>query len=485
MQRVRTLMALALAAGPLPAAAQTPAHVFTGTITGADHQTYKPVPFDVPSGVERITVRVSYDRADRTVVDLGLWGPNGFRGWSGGTRDRFTVSRDDASPGYLPGAIETGRWRVQFGIPNVRSASRSAYKVEIFFDRGTMGDATAAIAGPPIRSAPGWYRGDLHVHDAHSDGSCASQTGKRVPCPLFRTVEEAARVGLDFVAVTDHNTSAHWNGLRELQPMFDRMLLIPGTEITTFGGHANIFAPSRWIDFRVGSAQVPDIRALQRRVADAGAILSINHPALPSGEACMGCGWIWADTDWSKVTAIEAVNGLIAQGPLAGINFWHARLNEGKHLTGVAGSDNHDPLPAPGKAAIGRPSTVVYARELSLPGIVEAIRGGKVFIDVEGTAHRLLEVEARSGGNGAEMGETLRATGEIRVTARVVGVPGGTVSLLANGVEAMSRTLGASADERLTLTLARERACGWISATVSAPDGRPLLIGNPIYVACP
>jgi hypothetical protein len=40
-----------------------------------------------------------------------------------------------------------------------------------------------------LRSQPGWYRGDLHMHTVHSAGSCASQRGQRVPCPLFLTAK--------------------------------------------------------------------------------------------------------------------------------------------------------------------------------------------------------------------------------------------------------------------------------------------------------
>lgn len=473
---------IALACAVMPAAAQEADRTATGEITGADHQTYKAIPFDVPAGVERITVRLTYDKADRTVVDLGVFDPERFRGWSGGTRDRFTLSPSDATPGYLPGALPAGRWHVQFGIPNARKDSRSAYRVEIFFDRGETRNASAAIADALVRTGSGWYRGDLHMHDAHSDGSCASHSGKRIPCPLYRTVEAATDAGLDFIAVTDHNTSSHFSGLRELQPFYDRMLLIPGAEITTFGGHANIFGQSRWIDFRVGSATVPNVAALQKDVAAAGAILSINHPALPSGEACMGCGWVWPDTDWRQVTAIEAINGLTTQPPLAGLDFWYDKLNRGYRITGIGSSDNHDPAAGPGKALIGRPATVVHARELSQPAILDGIRAGNVFIDVEGTRDRTLEVAVVSGRTRAAMGETLAApTAKLAVEARVTGVAQGTIQLVANGKEHSRAPLGTSP---ATLPIDRAAACGWVAVNILGPDDRKLLIGNPVYVDC-
>lgn len=474
MRPVRTLIALFLALAPATAWSQQADQLVTGEITGADHQSYKTVPFDVPAGVERITVKLSYDKTNRTVVDMGVWDPERFRGWSGGTRDRFTLAASDATPGYLPGTLPPGRWHVQLGVPNARKDARSAYKVEVFFDRGAARNASAAIADAPIRTGPGWYRGDLHMHDAHSDGSCASKSGKKIPCPLFRTVEAASEAGLDFIAVTDHNTVAHFGGLRERRPWFDTLLLIPGTEITTFNGHANAIGLTRWIDFR------QPLAAIQRDVQAAGAILSINHPALPSGEACMGCGWVWPDTDWSRVTAIEAINGTTVAGPLTGTGFWYARLNEGHRLTGIGASDNHDPDPAPGRARIGAPTTVVYAEALSTPAILAGIRSGRVFIDVEGTRDRMLDLEAVSDGRRAMMGETLRAGRRVSVTARIAGVDKGKAVLIANGTELHALPVAPN----LTFEPDRAAACGWVSVNVAATDGKPLLIGNPIYVTC-
>jgi hypothetical protein len=481
---MRSLAAALLLAVAPPVAAQgrAPDLVLTGEITGADHQHYRPVPFDVPRGVERITVTLAYDKANKTVIDLGLWDPERFRGWSGGARDGFTVSPSDASPGYLAGALPAGRWQVMLGIPNARPQSRAAYRVTIAFDRGARRHATAALAEVPLNAAPGWYRGDLHMHDANSDGSCLSQAGRKVPCPLFRTVAAAAGAGLDFIAVTDHNTTAHFGGLRELQPYFDRLLLIPGAEITTFGGHANIFGPRRFVDFRIGSAAVPDVRALERNVAAAGAILSINHPALPSGEACMGCGWTWADTDWSGVTAVEAINGGTTDGPLSGLGFWYARLNQGHRLTGIAGSDNHNPDAPPGQSRIGRPTTVVHAKDLSTPSILQGIRDGQVFIDVDGTRDRMLDVEAVSGQAHAVMGGTLKAMPDLEIRAHVQGASGGTAELVVNGAVQEHQVIP-SGDARLHFQLA-ERLCGWLAVNVRGEKGHPLLIGNPVYLQC-
>ncbi|MGO4779040.1 CehA/McbA family metallohydrolase, partial [Lysobacter sp. 2RAB21] len=164
---------------------------------------------------------------------------------------------------YSAGAVPAGEWKVLLGIPNIRAETQASYRARIRFTRANRPDAIPAVlAPPPLRAGPGWYRGDLHMHTGHSDGSCASQAGAKVPCPLFLTAQAASAAGLDFIAVTEHNTVSHLADLRELQPYFDRLLLIPGIEITTFQGHANVFGTYAPVDFRVGSASVPDWNSL-------------------------------------------------------------------------------------------------------------------------------------------------------------------------------------------------------------------------------
>ena len=85
--------------------------VLHGALSGTDEKTWHLVPFEVPPGTTRITVDFDYITRDaRTTIDLGLLGPGGLRGWSGGNKRSFTVSPTDATPSYLPGPLEPGQW---------------------------------------------------------------------------------------------------------------------------------------------------------------------------------------------------------------------------------------------------------------------------------------------------------------------------------------------------------------------------------------
>ncbi|HEY0503714.1 MAG TPA: CehA/McbA family metallohydrolase [Lysobacter sp.] len=484
---VVALPALACATGTAPARA--PDVVLDGTFDGRDHQRYRTVPFDVPAGTERITVQFEYDGRDRkTTVDLGLLGPGafaspqGFRGWSGGNKSLFTVSSTDATPSYLPGAIEPGRWSLLLGIPNIRKDVTSHYRARVWFGRADEPLAT------PLRSGEGWYRGDLHLHDAHSDGSCRSQGGAKVPCPVFLTAQAAAERGLDFIAITDHNTSSHANAIRELQPYFDRLLLVPGREITTFSGHANLFGSVAPLDFRVAGER--DWTAVLHDAQRLPAVVSINHPIRPSDERCMGCGWTPSPAaDLRLLQAVEVVNGMDADTPYSGIGFWHAQLEAGHRLTAIGGSDNHDaalPSSGPGGGAIGQPTTVVHARELSMPAILDGLRTGDVFVDVQGSRDRAMSMRGVAGTRSATMGGELAvpAGDTARFEVHAGNVAGGRVVLWLDGREValLADPAIASAAQTLAFDWTGDGRAHWLRADVRGADGRLWLVGNPIYV---
>ena len=81
------LVVLLLVSIALAAAAQhetQPTYVLHGTFSGADNNTYRSLPFEVPRGTHRITIVFSHTQVEqRTVIDLGLYDPDRLRGWSG------------------------------------------------------------------------------------------------------------------------------------------------------------------------------------------------------------------------------------------------------------------------------------------------------------------------------------------------------------------------------------------------------------------
>jgi predicted metal-dependent phosphoesterase TrpH len=453
--------------------------VLEGDVHGTQNQTYIEIPFQVPADVHRISVDFSYTKRDqRTTMDLAILDPQRFRGASGGNKSHFTISETDATPSYLAGPIPAGQWKLLLAVPNIRAGVVSHYRADISFNNS---QESHSFANAALSTSVRWYRGDLHMHTAHSDGSCSSQSGKRVPCPVFLTAQVAADRGLDFIAVTDHNTVSQYDALREIQPYFDKLLLIPGREITTFWGHFNIFGAMEFIDYRKSVDQV--VREAQRE----GAIASVNHADAPTGEVCMGCGWTPVHpVDMSLFTGVEVING----SKLSSIDFWEKQLAEGHHVTAIGGSDNHNALIPLGKPnAIGYPTTVVQAAELSVNAILDSIRRGRAFVDVTSSHDKLLDVDAATSSMTVHMGEDISVLSgtRLQLIVHVAACSGDTVDMLVDGrtSAAMPPVRASSKDDKLTMQWTSDGKRHWIRAEVRDRSGDLVLLGNPVYVNFP
>lgn len=485
MRHMLCALLLACAGGSI--AAETPDLVLRGTLTGADHQTYRRVPFTVPAGVERVTIAFDYTgKEQRSVIDLGMLGPDGaLLGWSGGNKRLFTISSVDATPSYLPVPTVPGQWSLLLGVPNMRKEGRADYTAQIYFSRGLGAVDEPEVLRVPQRQGAAWYRGDLHSHTAHSDGSCDSNRGVSVPCPLFLTVQAATARKLDFLAITEHNGVAHAHAMRELQPYFDRLLLMPARELTTFTGHANFFGSLAPLDFRIGAGDQADWNAVLKGAQRLHGLVSINHPVRPSGELCMGCGWE-NDGDMALVQAIEAVNGPDANSAWSGVPFWEKQLQRGLRMTAIGGSDDHRAGMGKDGGHIGSPTTVVHAAELSQVAILEGIRAGHVFVDVAGSPDRLLELEADSGSARAMMGDTLVAPAGavVRFKVRVAHAEDTVIALVLDGAPSglLAERKVDGADVTRSFNLRSDGKRHWLRTDVRDAEGRLLLLGNPIYL---
>lgn len=321
------------------------------------------LPVEVPPGTQGLRVELAYDRS-AGVLDLGCLGAGGFRGWSGSARESFAITAGSATPGYLPGELEPGTWQVMVGIYRLPPGGLE-YRVSAEVSAAPAGLAPPLPEPPPpprerpprrdLPAASGrrWLAGDLHTHTVHSDGAM--------------TVPELARLaaarGLDFLAITDHNTTSHHRELPAAAARYG-ITLLPGQEVTTTGGHAGAIGNSTWIDFREPADAW--LAATER----AGGLLSVNHPV--GGEVSWTLPmrrrpplaevwhWSWLDLRWTT--------------PLAWWLAWDPAVIP------VGGSDWH----RPGADALpGSPTTWVEC-EGSEPGAVLAgLRAGRTAISAQ------------------------------------------------------------------------------------------------------
>src|SRR5450755_1421135 len=229
------------------------------------------LPVDVPPGATRLRAELEFDRTAAT-LDLGCIGPAGFRGWSGGARRSFVITAAQATPGYLPGELEPGTWQVMIGLYRM-PLDGIEYRVaaEVTGAGGSLAPEPQPDPPPPLAQRPPrrdlpasagrrWLAGDLHTHTVHSDGAM--------------TVPELARFavsqGLDFIAITDHNTISHHAELPAAAAAH-QIILVPGQEVTTIAGHAGALGEVGWIDFRRTADSW--LETTEQR----GGLLSVNH----------------------------------------------------------------------------------------------------------------------------------------------------------------------------------------------------------------
>jgi hypothetical protein len=188
------------------------------------------------------------------------------------------------------------------------------------------------------------------------------------------------------------------------------------------------------------------------------------------------------------VQAIEIVNGSDADTPSSALPFWEQQLAKGYRLTGIGGSDNHNAFqdaPGIGTNPTGIPTTVVHAQALSMPAILDGIRSGRVFIDVQGSRDRLLEWHARSGDRQADMGGNLIAGAGTAVDfeAHVTHVTDARVVVLLDGKPLPQGEMAiGSVDQHLPFRWTADGAPHWLRIEVRDASGKLLLIGNPIYI---
>jgi hypothetical protein len=460
---------------PVPTDVTFPVTVtLQGEVTRADYETLRELPFDVPAGTSRIELRLEAEGSDaRTVFDVGLRSPEGLRGWSGGRRERLHVSALDASAGYLPGPISAGRWAVILGVPNVREGRRDAFRVEV-----TLSDR-AREWGPAVRRGSAWYAGDLHAHSGHSDGRIRVGTPQAIGGPVHVVFDAARQAGLDFVTLSDHNTAAHWLDVARLQPFYAPMLLLPGREVTTYRGHANTVGERAFHEFRLSSPQASPVEVMTP-IRESGAFVSINHPGRPDDETCMGCGWNVDDDAMLKaVDGVEIVNGMTHSGPQSGWAVWARWLNRGHRLTAVGGSDEHTPDET-NDYALGQPTTVVWADELSEAALVAGLKAGRVYVRVEGPGGPTLDLRATDGTTEWHMGDEVPAGPLMRLTFHaVVGrAEGQTLEWVRNGEVVGTRLVNGP---QVTLFQSLSIAVGdWVTVVLRRGD-QPTLFGNPIY----
>lgn len=418
-------------------------------------------PLEIPDPVNEVHLEASQDANPdlsatpaANTLDVGMRGPgpDAFRGWNA---PKASFSAEEATRTYHRGPIEAGTWYVEIGAAAITRGTTSSYAVDVTCHHHEP--APEPVPWEPLREASdavsgeaGWYEGDLHVHSRDSGDAPNSSTVRAI-------LDAAHAADLDFLSLTDHNTDAHLDDLGTWQQAAgdEGLLLMPGTEVTTYRGHfAWHGGEAEFVDYRTGPVWIRDAQSGElsqhearegpdRALADArdhGSLTQVAHPTLLEGpvvsNVCRGCAWSYEQTDWTLVDLFEIQTGppglqtepeQEAMGPnpftATAIRMWEDLLAEGHELTAVGVSDDHragEP-DNPTQSPIGTARTVVHTGELSQKAILEGLDAGNAYVRFWGQAGPHVELETQ---DGHIMGDTVDAA-SATMMARVEGGPDG------------------------------------------------------------
>jgi hypothetical protein len=445
-------------------------HTIVKHYTQRDQQVdrYVYVPVEVPSGTTAITFTYAYDAADgANVVDFGLYEPGpltlgtpALRGWTGGARRRITVGVADATPGYWPGDIPAGEWHVMLGLYKVaRAGVTVTLTIEFSQEPAEPTPALPVRQRAPIKTGAAWYSGIGHSHTVSSDGTLTATA----------LIEQARRERLDFLAITDHNNTTH-----QRDPL-DRpdLLVITGEEVTTPGGHFNVWGlrgVRDYVDFRVAPGD-PALAGLLEAVHQRGGAVSINHPI----SECLACSWAFPIPQ--GIDAVEIANGN-SSARQRSMTIWDTLLRAGRRITAVEGRDWHR-----GTEPLGAPVLRVWAPALSEAAVLEAIRRGRAVV-MANAALPAPEFTVEANGQVARVGDTLAIERghqmQMNVSASASDYRGARIDWLWNGEVVESGALDEAGRARLDRYAS---ATGYARVHLVAADESLLAVTNPVFVA--
>ncbi|MCY7375521.1 MAG: CehA/McbA family metallohydrolase [Pyrinomonadaceae bacterium] len=485
---IKFIFALILLSIPLLAPAQTFEKSVLITPPKEKDSRYFYVPFDVPEKSKSLTISYEYDKkGGANVLDLGVFdgtetNVKNFRGWSGGRRNTIFIAENSATNGYIAGKIPAGNWRVILGLYKVAPEGVEV-KITVRFNeidaaaQQQLNDEKAKTfdfpkspkVAPATANGYTWFRGDLHAHTFYSDGNWT----------VKGLLDFAENSNLDFIGITEHNTFAHHAELDALAKNYKNLLVLRGEEVTTYGGHFNVWGlpKNELIDFRVAPKDANRLQTIVDGVHRLGLIASLNHPTA----LCGGCDWSYGD--WQKMDAVEIWNGAWDLEDEAALKKWDELLQNNFRLTAIGSSDTHS-APLNGNAngrAVGVPTTHVGMKKLTQTELLAAIKNGRVWISDNPAVYNL-EFSAFASKNKFVIGETVsNPTNSIKFDCQAKNFPvGSTVSLISDGKVLLKETV-----ENVHSAFAKNfdvQKNSYFRLEVRSETGAMLAFTNPIYI---
>lgn len=285
-------------------------------------------------------------------------------------------------------------------------------------------------------------------------------------------------LGLDFIAVTEHNTAVTHGTWAAVAG--NDLLVVLGQEVITRTGHwvALGLAPEQEVEWCYGVRDDVLDRYLAS-VREVGGLCVAAHPHAPyPGGVLM--------YPFDVFDLVEVWNGLWrSEQPWnadneAALAEWGlglaAGLHRGRWQPAIGNSDAHL------AGQLGRPHTVLLADELSTAAVLAGLRAGRSWLADSMAVELSFEVTARDRSS-AGIGDRVQARGE-PVVARleVRGVPSGTVSFHTEQGVAHQQPLPTNGSGTIGWRFSGAET-GFVRVQVRYSDGTMAAITNPVLIS--
>lgn len=409
----------------------------------------------------RFSLELSFDSENTVQLPLALYDPASrlrFTKASEPARGRVSLSYSfDAYPGDCED--NAGPWKLVMHkrilgeslsirlVPGFQAAPEGKALPEAASKETAppqaCGEPPLAFDSAVLDPRPGWYCGELHLHSHMSTGRTD-----------IRTIRAAAlEQGLDFLALTDHFTPYHWQGIEALGARGEKPLFLRSAEVAGDKGHANLHGLASWPDpfpdDEDGAVQAFLGRKVCRTMEEAAdfvhsqsGLFCLNHPL------SAGVSWRYEDFPLQKADLIETA--CLPDGPVSFLypTLWDRLLCQGLKPFAVGSSDSHDPNHK-GPWALGVIRNWVYASSLSREGILEGFKAGRAYVAI-GPARLDFTAQVLGAGKDpgavASMGQTLRMGREDRAVfnASLRNHPSGNLFIYKDGLLLETKSLGAA-----------------------------------------
>ncbi len=239
-----------------------------------------------------------------------------------------------------------------------------------------------------------WYVGDLHTHTRESDGGHS----------IDEAVQIATNKGLDFIALTDHNTFSQ----NHKKPSPGDLALISGVELTTPLGHVNFLGVDEcFSNFHYETKE--DLIDMFQEGRNKGAYISINHPMI-------GDKWQWG-FDGLDFQAVELWNGSPLSRNETIIKWWQTQLSHGQKIAITGGSDVH--VEGQNNRWYGEGCTWIKADKLESSSLVESLKKGHHGVAASPFASKV-EFWIDNDQQEVMMGDTLKLEADFQGTLRMI-----------------------------------------------------------------